>query len=65
MAFGWELYGGDGRSPPLGEVVKPDERLTWGRTVGIGAQHIIGAVRDPDRLPGALPGKRSTGRITG
>ncbi|GII92097.1 nitrate reductase [Sinosporangium siamense] len=24
-----------------GEVVRPDERLTWPRTVGIGAQHVI------------------------
>jgi uracil-xanthine permease len=41
MAFGWKLYGGDGRTPPPGEVVKPDERLTWPRTVGIGAQHVV------------------------
>jgi hypothetical protein len=65
MAFGWKLYGGDGRSPPPpGEVVKPDQRLTSGRMVGIGARHRR-SPRDPDRLPGALPGKRSTGRITG
>jgi len=41
MAFGWKLYGGDGRTPPAGEVVRPDERLTWPRTVGIGAQHVV------------------------
>ncbi|HKE53082.1 MAG TPA: solute carrier family 23 protein [Actinomycetes bacterium] len=41
MAFGWKLYGGDGRTPPPGEVVRPDERLTWPRTVGIGAQHVV------------------------
>lgn len=41
MAFGWKLYGGDGRTPPPGEVVRPDERLTWGRTIGIGAQHVV------------------------
>jgi uracil-xanthine permease len=40
MAFGWKLaYGG--KTPPPGEVVKPDERLSWPRTVGLGAQHVI------------------------
>jgi uracil-xanthine permease len=40
MAFGWKLYG-DGRTPPLGEAVAPDERLSWPRTIGIGAQHVV------------------------
>ncbi len=40
MAFSWKLYG-DGRTPPPGEAVAPDERLSWGRTVGIGAQHVV------------------------
>jgi uracil-xanthine permease len=40
MAFGWKLYG-DGSTPPPGEVVRPDERLSWGRTIGIGAQHVM------------------------
>ncbi len=40
MAIGWKLYG-DGRTPPPGEVVRPDERLSWGRTVGLGAQHVV------------------------
>ncbi|GAB3982343.1 solute carrier family 23 protein [Actinoallomurus acanthiterrae] len=40
MAIGWKLHG-DGRTPPPGQVVAPDERLSWGRTVGIGAQHVI------------------------
>src|SRR5690242_21347599 len=40
MAFSWKLHG-DGRTPPLGEAVAPDERLTWPRTVGIGAQHVV------------------------
>jgi uracil-xanthine permease len=40
MAFGWKLYG-DGSTPPPGEVVRPDERLSWGRTIGIGAQHVV------------------------
>jgi uracil-xanthine permease len=40
MAFGWKLHG-DGRSLAPGEVVRPDERLSWPRTVGFGAQHVI------------------------
>src|ERR687884_448914 len=40
MAFGWKLYG-DGKTPPVGQAVAPDERLSWPRTVGIGAQHVV------------------------
>ncbi|MGI8652953.1 MAG: uracil-xanthine permease family protein [Geodermatophilaceae bacterium] len=40
MAFSWKLYG-DGKTPPIGESVAPDERLTWARTSGIGAQHVV------------------------
>ncbi|GGK72006.1 nitrate reductase [Sphaerisporangium melleum] len=40
MAFGWKLHG-DGRGLTPGEVVKPDERLSWPRMVGFGAQHVI------------------------
>ena len=40
MAFGWKLVHG-GKAPPPGEVVRPDERLGWGRMVGLGAQHVI------------------------
>ena len=40
MAIGWKLHG-DGRSLAPGEVVAPDERLSWGRTVGLGAQHVV------------------------
>jgi len=36
----WKVHG-DGRSPAPGEVVAPDERLSWPRTVGMGAQHVI------------------------
>lgn len=36
----WTLHG-DGRSVSAGEVVAPDERLTWPRTAGIGLQHIV------------------------
>jgi len=40
MAFGWKLYEG-GKTPPLGAAVAPDERLSWPRTIGIGAQHVV------------------------
>src|SRR5919107_393064 len=40
LGLGWKLYG-DGSTPPLGEAVAPDERLSWPRTVGIGAQHVV------------------------
>ncbi|MEU0809931.1 solute carrier family 23 protein [Streptomyces sp. NPDC005970] len=36
----WTLHG-DGRTPAPGAVVKPDERLSWPRTVGLGAQHVV------------------------
>lgn len=38
--FTWALHG-DGKTLAPGEVVEPDERLSWGRTAGIGAQHVI------------------------
>src|SRR3954453_22494182 len=40
MAIGWKLHG-DGRTLAPGDVVAPDERLSWGRTVGLGAQHVV------------------------
>ncbi|MFI6496401.1 uracil-xanthine permease family protein [Nonomuraea typhae] len=40
MAFGWKLHG-DGKHLAPGEVVKPDERLSWPRMIGFGAQHVI------------------------
>ncbi|MEV4807483.1 solute carrier family 23 protein [Nonomuraea sp. NPDC049421] len=40
MALGWKVHG-DGKRLTPGEVVKPDERLSWPRMVGIGAQHVI------------------------
>ncbi|MCG0289637.1 uracil-xanthine permease family protein [Streptomyces sp. PSAA01] len=36
----WTLHG-DGRTPAPGAVVKPDERLSWPRTAGLGAQHVV------------------------
>ncbi|CDZ88803.1 MULTISPECIES: uracil-xanthine permease family protein [Rhodococcus] len=38
--LGWTLHG-DGRRVADGEVVAPDERLSWPRTVGIGMQHVV------------------------
>jgi len=38
--FSWKVVHG-GKTPPPGEVVRPDERLSWGRTAGLGAQHVI------------------------
>ncbi|PSK89143.1 uracil-xanthine permease [Murinocardiopsis flavida] len=40
LGLGWKLYG-DGTAPPPGQVVKPEERLSWGRTAGLGAQHVV------------------------
>ena len=36
----WRLHG-DGKSIAPGEVVMPQERLSWPRTAGIGAQHVV------------------------
>src|SRR5436305_5272541 len=36
----WRIVHG-GKTPPPGEVVRPDERLSWPRTVGLGAQHVV------------------------
>lgn len=35
----WKLHNGGKLLP--GEVVAPDERLSWGKTVGLGAQHVV------------------------
>ena len=35
----WKLHG-DGSLKP-GAIVAPDERLSWGKTVGLGAQHVV------------------------
>ncbi|MEV5889423.1 uracil-xanthine permease family protein [Nonomuraea fuscirosea] len=40
MVVGWTRHG-DGRHLAPGEVVRPDERLSWPRMVGFGAQHVI------------------------
>ena len=38
MAIGWKLHEG-----PLGpnDIVGPGERLSWGKTAGLGAQHVV------------------------
>ena len=36
----WKVVHG-GRTPPPGEVVRPNERLSWPRTIGLGAQHVV------------------------
>ncbi|HSS68900.1 MAG TPA: solute carrier family 23 protein, partial [Nocardioidaceae bacterium] len=38
--FRWKVVY-DGKTPPPGAAVAPDERLSWDRTVGIGAQHVV------------------------
>ncbi len=38
--IGWRLHG-DGRSIGPGAVVRPEERLSWPRTIGIGLQHVV------------------------
>jgi uracil-xanthine permease len=40
LGLGWTLVH-DGKTPPPGAAVAPDERLSWGRTVGFGAQHVV------------------------
>lgn len=38
--FTWSLHG-DGKTVVPGKAVAPRERLTWPRTIGIGAQHVL------------------------
>jgi len=38
--FQWEVVHG-GKTPPPGEAVGPRQRLSWGRTAGLGAQHVV------------------------
>lgn len=38
--FSWNVHG-NGTTISPGEVVAPHERLSWPRTVGIGAQHVV------------------------
>src|SRR5690348_8023220 len=36
----WKLHG-DGRTITEGEIVRPDERLAWPATIGLGMQHVV------------------------
>ena len=36
----WKLHG-DGTVVSQEDIVLPEERLTWGRTIGFGAQHVV------------------------
>ncbi|HWC42810.1 MAG TPA: solute carrier family 23 protein [Actinomycetota bacterium] len=38
--FSWRVVH-DGKTPPPGAVVRPDERLSWPRMAGLGAQHVV------------------------
>ncbi|MDK8471001.1 uracil-xanthine permease family protein [Corynebacterium accolens] len=38
--LGWTVHG-DGKKIASGAVVAPEERLSWGRTIGIGMQHVV------------------------
>ncbi|NRD26426.1 uracil-xanthine permease family protein [Frigoribacterium sp. VKM Ac-2836] len=40
MALPWSLHG-DGRTVDSTEIVAPEERLTWPRTIGLGGQHVV------------------------
>ncbi|WP_049575008.1 uracil-xanthine permease family protein [Nonomuraea sp. SBT364] len=40
MALRWTKHG-DGKHLAPGEVVRPDERLSWPRMAGFGAQHVV------------------------
>ena len=36
----WKLHG-DGKNVAASEIVLPEERLTWPRTIGFGSQHVV------------------------
>ncbi|MGN6427510.1 MAG: uracil-xanthine permease family protein [Leifsonia sp.] len=40
MPLPWKLHG-DGKKVGAHEIVLPGERLTWPRTIGLGAQHVV------------------------
>ena len=40
MALSWKLHG-NGKTVNASEIVLPEERLTWSRTIGFGAQHVV------------------------
>jgi uracil-xanthine permease len=40
MPLPWSLHG-DGRAVDASSIVLPEERLSWPRTIGFGAQHVV------------------------
>ncbi|MGB3414707.1 MAG: solute carrier family 23 protein [Microbacteriaceae bacterium] len=40
MDFRWQLHG-DGKKVSGQEIVAPNERLSWPRTIGLGMQHVV------------------------
>ena len=40
LGTSWTLHG-DGKTVRPGEVVSPNERLSWPRAIGIGTQHVV------------------------
>lgn len=40
MALPWKLHG-DGKNVSSDEIILPEERLTWWRTIGFGGQHVV------------------------
>src|SRR3954467_1538865 len=40
LGLGWKLHG-DGKTLGPDDVGAPDEHLSWGKTVGLGAQHVV------------------------
>jgi uracil-xanthine permease len=40
MALPWKLHG-NGKDVAASEIVLPEERLTWWRTIGFGGQHVV------------------------
>ncbi|KAM9863091.1 uracil-xanthine permease family protein [Leucobacter sp. BZR 635] len=40
MALPWKLHG-DGKTVAQDAIVLPEERLSWPRTIGFGAQHVV------------------------
>ena len=53
--FNWELVH-NGQTPPPGESVGPMQRLSWGRTAGLGAQHVGGDFAPSEHLRKGPPG---------
>lgn len=40
MALPWKLHG-EGKDVPADDIILPEERLTWLRTIGFGGQHVV------------------------